>query len=396
MVLDIYYGKKLSKIMLMNRKPKQLIQMKNISQFLAMLIIVSFFVSCENTSNTEQSSTSDTAYIDYDMTQYFARNCCGVTGSDGFYSVLLPDGRTVWIFGDSFLGTVNPDGSREKRSPVFIRNAMAVQDGDSLRSLFNVIDGWESSLVIPPDAVKGTEFSEDSLWYWPGDGIVENNKLKVFMTGFYQADTGNWGFRWTNANIATFSLPELELEKIDHFDYPGEVEIHWGHAICDDAPDFTYIYGAGDKYPYAARAPKGNILAKWEFFDGNSWVSDSKLAKPMTDFKGSEQFSIIKLKDKYVLLTQSGDFLSSKLYSATSDLPYTGWGNKKELWDIQPINPVKDLFAYNPVAHPQFTINDELLVSYCVNSFNLDDIFVDASKYRPVFIRIPIADILNK
>ena len=56
--------------------------MKNISQFLEILIIVSFFVSCENISNTEQSSTSDTAYIDYDMTNYFARNCCGVTGSD--------------------------------------------------------------------------------------------------------------------------------------------------------------------------------------------------------------------------------------------------------------------------------------------------------------------------
>jgi len=349
-----------------------------------------------NTTEKQQETTNKEAYIDNYYIDYFARDCCGVTGADGFYSVDLPDGRTVWIFGDSFLGTVNPDGSRDKRSPVFIRNAMAVQDGDSLRSLYNVIDGWESSLVIPPDAVKGTEFSEDSLWYWPGDGFVENDKLKVFMTGFYQADTGNWGFRWTNANIATFSLPDLQLEKIDHFDYPGEVEIHWGHAVCDDAPDFTYIYGAGDKYPYVARAPKGNILADWDFWTGENWVSDSKLAKPMTDFKGSEQFSVIKINDKYVLLTQTGDFLASSLSSATSDLPYTGWSNKKELWKLQPLVQVKDLFAYNPVAHPQFTDDGELLVSYCINSFNLDDLFEDASKYRPVFIRVPIETILKE
>lgn len=369
--------------------------MKTSSGILYLLSLLFVVTSCIN-QNSNKNINERKAYVDYKFTEFFARDCCGVTGADGFYSVYLPDGRTVWIFGDSFLGTVNPDGSREKRSPVFIRNAMAIQDGDSLRSLYQVIDGWESSLVIPPEAIKGTEFSEDSLWYWPGDGFVENGKLMAFMTGFYQADTGNWGFRWTNANIATFSLPDMQLEKIDHFNYPGEVEIHWGHAVCDDDPDYTYIYGAGDKYPYVARAPKGNILSDWEFYTGEQWVSDSRLAKPMTDFKGSEQFSVIKIKDKYVLLTQTGDFLASSLSSAISDVPYGGWTNKTELWKIQPLEQVKDLFAYNPVTHPQFTDNNELLVSYCVNSFNLDDLFEDASKYRPVFIRVPIEVILEE
>ncbi len=370
------------------------------NQCLVILLLIAtalLFAACNSIqkSDEENQTGNDSVYVDTAFMEFFARDCCGVTGSDGFYSVLLPDERTVWIFGDSFLGIVNPDGTREKRSPVFIRNAFAVQDGDSLRSLYQVIDGWESSLVIPPDAVKGTEFSEDSLWYWPGDGFVENGKLKVFMTAFYQADTGNWGFAWTGANLATFSLPGLELEKIDHFDYPGEVEVHWGHAVCDEAPDYTYIYGAGDKFPYVARAPKGEILKPWEFYTGSEWVNDSRLAKPMTDWKGSEQFSVIKLKDKYVLLTQCGEFLASSLCSATSDLPYTGWENKKELWEIQPLKRVKDLFAYNPVAHPQFMEGDDLLVSYCVNSFNLDDLFEDAGKYRPVFIRVPVHLILK-
>jgi len=351
--------------------------------------------SCCSHPKPEEVTSSDSVYVDNQFTSFFARDCCGVTGSDGYYSVLLPDGRNVWIFGDSFLGKVNPDGSREKRSPVFIRNAFAVQDGDSLHSLYQVIDGWESSMVIPPNAVKGTEFSEDSLWYWPGDGFIENDKLKVFMTSFYQAEPGGWGFRWTGANVATFSLPEIQLEKIEHLEYPNLEEIHWGHAVCDEAPDYTYIYGTGNKLPYVARVPKGNVVSPWEFYTGTEWVSDSRLAKPMTNFKGSEQFSVIKLKDKYVLLTQSGDFLESSLYSATSDLPYTGWSKEKELYKLAPLKPVKDLFAYNPVAHPQFTENEELLISYCVNSFNLEDLFEDASKYRPVFIRVPFKLILE-
>lgn len=364
--------------------------MNKLLTILLLTVFLGFLSSCES-----EQKTADKPYIDKEFTNFFARDCCGMTGADGFYSVPLPDGRVVWVFGDTFLGTVNPDGSREKRSPVFIRNSMAIQDGDSLQTIFNVIDGWESSLVIPPEAVKGTVFSEDSLWYWPGDGFVENNKLKVFMTGFYQAEQGNWGFRWVNANIAVFTLPDMTLESIISLDFPHDMEVHWGHAICDDDPDYTYIYGAGEKYPFVARATKGNIDTDWEFYDGKGWQKDSQKAAPMVDMKGSEQFSVIKIGDKYVYITQVGDFVNTTLVSMTSEKPFTGWSNKKNLYYPKPLKPEKGLFAYNSVAHPHFTKNGELLVSYCINSFNLDDVFIDASKYRPVFIRVPEEMILE-
>ena len=347
------------------------------------------------------NSEPGTATVDTKSNKLFARDCCGVTGADGIYSVLLPDGRTIWIFGDSFLGTVNPDRSRKKRTPWFIRNSMAVQEGDSLRSFYNVIDGWESSLVIPPGAPKGKMFSEDTLWYWPGDGFVEHGKLKVFMSLFNQAVKGDWGFRWQGANIATFSLPDIKLEKIDHFDYPGINEIHWGHAVCDEDKKYTYIYGAEDKTKnlYVARAPKGNILAPWEFYTGKGWVKDPKLSKPMLVIQGSEQFSVFKLKNKYVLVVQEGGFMSGEICSYYSDSPYTGWKNRKVLCHVKLPDDVvstKNLFAYNALAHPQFIKNGELLISNCVNSFVVDDVFQDASKYRPVFQRVPVKRIFEK
>jgi len=348
-------------------------------------------------SNTEVG----TATIDKKFNKLFARDCCGVTGADGDYSVLLPDGRTVWIFGDSFLGTVKPDRSREKRTPWFIRNSMAVQEGDSLCSLYNVIDGWESSLVIPPGAPKGKMFSEDTLWYWPGDGFIENGKLKVFMSLFNQAVKGDWGFRWQSANIATFSLPDIKLESIDHVEYPGSNEIHWGHAVCSGDKKFTYIYGAENesKNLYVARAPKGNILAPWEFYTGTEWVKDPKLSKPMLVIQGSEQFSVFKLKNKYVLVVQEGGFMSGEICSYYSDSPYTGWKNRKVLCHAllpDDVISTKNLFGYNALAHPQFIENGELLISNCVNSFVVEDVFQDASKYRPVFQRAPVKRIFEK
>ena len=361
-----------------------------------------FFTGADAVAQETPKPAGDipTATIDKKFTKMFARDCCGVTGADGEYSVLLPDGRTVWIFGDSFLGTVNHDRSRDKKVPWFIRNSMAVQEADTLRSLYNVIDGWETSLVIPPGATKGKQFSEDSLWYWPGDGFIENGKLKVFMSAFYQAKPGDWGFAWVSTNIATFSLPDIKLERIDHFNYPGAMEIHWGHAVCDGDEQHTYIYGAEDKSKnlFVARAPKGNILAPWEFFTGTEWVNDSKQAKPMLVIPGSEQFSVFRLEDKYVLVVQEGGFMTREIVSYYSDSPFTGWKNRKVLCLAQlpeDVASTANLFAYNSLAHPQFIENGELLISSCINSFVVEDVFRDASKYRPVFLRVPLKRIFE-
>lgn len=379
---------------------KTLLQTKFLTVFAGLIFILSGSFAIGQ-KPVVTNSEPGTATVDTKFNKLFARDCCGVTGADGDYSVLLPDGRTIWILGDSFLGTVKPDRSREKTIPWFIRNSMAVQEGDSLHSFYNVINGWPSSFVIPPGAPKGKMFSEDTLWYWPGDGFVENGKLKVFMSQFNQAEKGDWGFRWQSSNIATFSLPEIKLEKIDHFSYPGTNEIHWGHAVCDGDKKYTYIYGAEDKTKnlYVARAPKGNILAPWEFYTGNEWVKDSRESKPMLVIQGSEQFSVFKLKNKYVLVVQEGGFMSGEICSYYSDSPYTGWKNRKVLCHVKlPDNVVstKNLFAYNALAHPQFIENGELLISNCVNSFVVDDVFQDASKYRPVFQRVPVKRIFEK
>jgi hypothetical protein len=335
------------------------------------------------------------SYPDKAFANFFARDCCGMTGADGTYSVLLPDGRTAWIFGDTFLGTVNEDFSREKGDPLFVRNTIAVQDGDNLTTYYGKHDGKAASLLIPEGAPIGGPFSEDSVWYWPGDGFVENGKFKLFLSKFYQASEGNWGFKWDGTYLAVFTLPGLKLETIEQIAYRGEVEVHWGHAVCDDARDFTYIYGLGSGKPYVARANKGEVTSEWEFFAGSHWSNNVNDADPMVDFQGSEQFSVFKLNDLYVYVSQAGGF-SQEVCSFISDNPYTGWTNKKSLF--MAVAPVQDtnLFVYNAVAHPQFTEDNHLLVSYNVNSFELNDLFEDARKYRPVFYRVPLSLIVNE
>ena len=350
--------------------------------------------SCNNSVKNESVDKGLNYTLDKKFTDFFARNCCGLTGSDGYYSVLLPDGRTVWMLGDSFLGTVKNDGTREKRNPIFVRNTFAIQDADSLKTLYNIIDGKDASCIIHPDAMNKSVFSEDSIWYWPGDGFIENGELKVFISKFHQAKADMWGFKWGATDIATFTLPELQLKSIDPIYYPHKNEVHWGHAVCDDDPDYTYIYGLGKTKPYVARAPKSSVMEPWEFFTGTSWVTNSEQAKPMINVHGSEQFSVFKLEDKFVYLSQKGN-LSDEIFSYVSENPYSGWTNRSIIAKAHPPIADTNLFVYNAVAHPQFISNGQLLVSYCVNSFKVEDLFEDAQKYRPIFLRIPINEILE-
>ena len=45
----------------------------------------------------------------------------GWVAGDGTFSLELPGGRTLWLFGDSFIGTVNP-GSSFVQDAKLIRN----------------------------------------------------------------------------------------------------------------------------------------------------------------------------------------------------------------------------------------------------------------------------------
>ena len=80
------------------------------------------------------------------------------TGSDSTYSVELPDGRTAWIVSDTFLGTIEADGSRSDETDM-VPNAIVVQDGETLttyvggtvaepRGLLDLCDyGWPDGRV---------------------------------------------------------------------------------------------------------------------------------------------------------------------------------------------------------------------------------------------------------
>lgn len=351
-------------------------------------VIVFYIASCGTGPTTENDSERRSVTVDSGFTEKFLPQGNEFTGGDATYSIQLPDKRTLWIFGDTFLGNVTPDNRRIKTDPTYIRNSFVLIEDGKLKTLHQGEPHEFKSMMIPPEVEDGTSgLSELELWYWPGDALIEDGTLNVFASKFYQKDHNDmWGFEFRGTELVQFSLPGLSPRGVHRF--TDLDSIHFGHAVME-GEDYTYIYGLKNELPYVARAIKGNVRGSWQFYNGEHWTDSAKAAAPMMSQKGSEQFSIFKHKGTYIMIMQDTD-LGRKIFSYTSSTPCGPWKNRNVVYETSLPEGCANCWTYNAVAHPQFTENDLLLVSYNTNSMKMEDHYSDALIYRPRFIRVPL------
>ncbi len=327
----------------------------------------------------EMSATPD-AYHDGLFTSFGP----GWTGGDSTYSVELPDGRTLWLFSDTFLGHVNPSRTRPRGVPI-INNSLVVQDGDELETLTGLIGSLEIAYFTPED---------DESWYWLYDATVEGDVLRVFLIRFERTgDGGMWGFRWVDNAVATVSLPDLKLQGIEPL--PSDHGVSWGAALLEE-DDFTYIYGTEDlgdsKYMHLARAAAGNVSdpGGWEYATaGGTWSADPADSARLHEGVANE-YSVTKVQGGYLLVTMNAlTPLSPELLAFRSCTPEGPFTDPVLLY-VTPETEDGLVFTYNAHAHPHLSGDGELLISYNVNAQNIAWLYADADLYRPRFVRVTV------
>lgn len=295
----------------------------------------------------------------------------GWTGGDATYSVPLPDGRTLWLFGDSFIGPVNPNRSRPPSG--LKRNAFVVQNGNEMITL----TGGTSAFIEPV---------EPGWWYWPGHGFAHGDTLQVILFGFKSTGSGAWDFAYASVDVATFSLPDIKLLSIERrFTDPPT---NYGAAILE-TDGYLYLYGSEkqglSKFLHTARVAGKDLNGEWEYFTGTGWSTDP--AQSARHFAHvSDEFAVFEHNNRFYLLTQH-HVLGGEIYLYDSAQPESGFANKRLVY-CTPQSKKANLFTYNAFAHPQFSSNGALLVSYNVNSQVFADLFSNADNYRPYFVRV--------
>jgi hypothetical protein len=303
------------------------------------------------------------------------------TGADGVLSVPLPDGRMLWDFSDTFLGSVNADGSRPPGQP-FINNSMIVQDGDALvQTLHGGTRTMPTSLIIPTDR---------NSWYWVGDMTIEGDRVRAFLMEFTKTGGGIFDFKWVGNAIASFVLPDLTLESV--VPTHGENNVMYGAAVLEEG-SYTYIYGTEDvsgteKYLHIARAPAGDVFGAWEFFTGTDWSSDPTASARLLKGVGNG-FGVAKVGKRFLLFTMDTLVAFSDemvFYSSSSAAgPFT---RRTHVYST-PEN-AEGFFTYDAHVHPEFTDASGLLISYDVNTFDASELLSNVDNYRPRFIRVKV------
>lgn len=188
-------------------------------------------------------------------------------GGDSTASVMLPDGRVVWLFSDTFIGPVDADGSRPAGQPM-IHNSMIVQQDGVLTSTLT------GGTATEPLSLVGSASDVDpgDVGHWVGDGTVEGSTLRVLYNHYHSSGGGPLDEHLTGTSLATFDLPALTLRALTPL--PLSPRIAWGSSILEDGAT-TYIYGAGMaadlgtiKPVYLAKAAAGQISGAWQFWTG--------------------------------------------------------------------------------------------------------------------------------
>jgi hypothetical protein len=349
------------------------------------LQVLALVLACHPSYRASGGAVSSGVAPDAAFEGLFAERGHGWTGGDGAASLLLPDGRTLWLFGDSFLGVVEADGRRSADTP-FIRNCLLLQAGDRLTPRYGQRDGAPAAFFRPENPDE---------WYWPGDGTVQGQHLFVFLHRFRRTHPGLWGWQWTGTDLARLGLPGLSIEAITPL--PSSHDVRWGAALLEHKAQI-YIFGvvdkAGQRHLHVARTPAGPFAGPWSYFDGRSWSATPRQSVGILTGVSS-QFSVVAFRNRFVLVTMDErQPFSGRLVAYSATRPEGPFQGPTILYEA----PEADdrVAAYNPFVHPQFTQQGRFLISYNVNHLHDAQIhYRDARLYRPRFIRLDLAAYLR-
>jgi hypothetical protein len=323
-------------------------------------------------------------------------------GADAANSIDLGGGRVLWTFGDSFVSLDADPERRQRKTARFIRNSIALQVGydptcADFHPYWQEVSGQPAAFLRP----------EGDVLFWPGGGLVVDEKLLVFLMRIRNAKTA-MGF-----DVAGWGAVLIENPNDDppnwRMKFISTPQNSWGVLVGSGSivrqGDWVYAYSAEAYQSHkiflvrfdAAAAATGN-LASPQWWNGQSvgWVPQSQLQDAVPQpvaTRGQTEFTVHHEPrlDRY-LLTQFQGFPQTPIALRVSKALTGPWSPLRAAYDPPELAEAdKDLMLYAAKAHPEQKCTG-LAVTYCSNTWNLARVRDDETVYYPRFARL----ILNR
>ncbi|TIC88859.1 DUF4185 domain-containing protein [Nocardioides sp. GY 10113] len=311
-------------------------------------------------------------------------------GGDVGAEIMLQDGRTVWMFGD----TLRQAGA----GTMLVRNSMLVVGEDCLQ----VVLPEGGGAVIPDRGEVGYWPMSLTATSYPGYDLVTVFAQRVRTTG-----TGPFGFANVGPAVATYLVPVggtpqlLEVRDLG-VDDPDTTRPMWGAASVVDG-GWLYAYGTarppdpelGTGFSlHVARVRPEDVgdLQRWRYWDGAGWTRAADDAATLIGSEDgvSQTLSVFERDGTWYAFSKRDEVFGSDLVFWTSPSPTGPFTAQPAVAEL-PSDAATGQLRYMPLAHPELLPEPgSVLVSYSRNSTDLGEVMRDPLLYRPRFLRVPL------
>ncbi|MFZ0522349.1 MAG: DUF4185 domain-containing protein [Candidatus Acidiferrales bacterium] len=330
----------------------------------------------------------------------------GWLGADDAYSIPLAPTESLWLFGDTFVGTTAT--TLRSQSATMVRNSIGIsicRQGKPCTIRYF----WQKRNDPKPRSFFDT--GTDGLWYWPLDGFLSGKTLYVALLAVRNkpgAGAGDaFGFEIAGTRLATIDNPRARPEAWQiHIDDLTDAHLWAGVSLIADG-DYVIWYtqvsmGEGKGFMTAMRVPRekvGNPTGHWEYLRKDSqWVTGLAgndamhvIEQPISEMSVRYHPSI----KKWLALSGGPEFPSPRAVVRSADSPIGPWSSPQTVYEFPEMkrdNPGydKDTFCYAVKEHIEFT-DTEIALTYACNSMVVAKTMANMNIYRPrgVILELP-------
>lgn len=324
----------------------------------------------------------------------------GWIGADGDYSVQIDDNRTLWLYSDTFVGTVQND---KRINSTLINNSIAIQHIDNSKPVEFIYrtdsEGKPAAFITPEDG-QG--------YFWLFAGAATSTGIYMFLTRVKHSDSNPYfpfkTFGMALGHVTNPMDPPLKWHitqtQVPFCKFTDHGAILFGSAAMKVGSD-VYIYGfdsfssddAGKRVSsmIVARVPEDKLgdYSFWRFYGGGKWHSNATVCEPLFENTPTE-FSVSYvpgIKQYAVVYTDGGIF--GNIMVRLAPKPEGPWGEAQKVFRCPDQDWHENAFSYAVKGHPELSTNpNELIVTYATNSTEFADMFNDARLYWPRFVRL--------
>jgi hypothetical protein len=325
----------------------------------------------------------------------------GWLGADAAYSIPLPDGRDVWIFGDTLYGRQRVV---QDSVPQMVRNSIGISTCEHGR--------WHLRYAIRKDALGHPasffQPQHPDTWYWALDGFVAGRNLWVTLLCVRNApaQTAAMAFQTCGSDLALIPSPgpDPQTWKIDYFPLvPDGVHAYPSATAVTDGPD-AYIfalYEKGTRPLLATRVPLAGLVAPQSnlqyLANTGQWQHgfDPASAREVMH-KGSPELSIRYRPElqRWLAVMFDPEAFSSKIVLRAAPSLTGPWSDGEVIYTVPEMQPGtpgydKNTFCYAAKEHPEFEHGD-LVFTYVCNTFDVPKLAANLGIYFPRVVRMPM------